>query len=135
MSLAAARDGLQARLATITGLRAYDTWPDRGFSAPGAIVLPISGEAHSSYDHRSTIHFEIVVAVSAAAGRASQNALDAYLAPAGAGSIQTALEADGTLGGAAEGLIVHGWRDYEYLRIADVDAISVTFDVEVWVVW
>ena len=39
--LAAVRDGLKTRLATILGLRAHDVWPDT-INAPAALVRPVS---------------------------------------------------------------------------------------------
>lgn len=101
-TIAAIRAGLATRLGTISGLRTSATVPDDP-KPPVAIVLPPTitydtamGRGLDQYE------FSILVMVGRVSERTAQASLDAYANPRGAGSIKTAIEADRTLGGAAQ---------------------------------
>jgi len=126
------RTGLATRLATITGLRTHATIPDQ-VNPPCAIV----GAPEVDYDrtmgrgldaYRTTIR----LLVSRATDRGAQNALDAYLAPSGAGSIKTAVEGDQTLGGNFDVTRVTRAFGYGVYDVGGVLYLGCDFAVEAW---
>lgn len=121
-TIAAIMQGLETRLATITGLRVNDVIPDQ-INPPAAIVgvPPIPnyriamGRAHMELD------LTVTVLVSAAYDRIGQLALAGYANPTGSTSIITAVEGDKTLGGAVE----QAWvTDFHPLGIEEVGLIG-----------
>jgi hypothetical protein len=132
MNISNIRDGLKVRLATIAGLRAYDTIPDN-FSPPAALVAPPSvirygASLGSGWDSVTLI---VRVLVAKATDRSAQDRLDAYLASSGASSVIAAIEADTTLGGAcnlARVLQAQNIGAYDY---AGIPLLGVEFTIEV----
>ena len=97
-SMTALRDGLKVRLATISGLRCFDVWPDT-ISVPAAIVVPKSQSMKLTFGGDYKHHtFEITVAVQQGTLRTAQDALDAYWSDTGSSSIEAAILGDPTLG-------------------------------------
>ena len=90
--LAEVRDGLKTRLATITGLRAHDVWPDQ-VNTPAAMVRPISDPIQETLSGIQSWRFEIVlIGYPAQQGMArGQETLDGYLAASGSQSVAAAL--------------------------------------------
>lgn len=132
--LAAVRDGLKTRLATISGLRAHDVWPDQ-VNAPAALVRPISDPIQETLSGIQSWRFEVVlVGYPAQQGMArGQETLDEYLAAAGSKSVAAALRGDRTLGGIVSTLDVSGWRDYGVLDLGvGIEYVGAVFDVQVW---
>lgn len=115
--------GFQARMATITGLNCYASPPDN-VNFPGAYVDgPLPG---TNYERvlggGASYLFHIIVAVSISAGMANGVALvRPYLARTGAQSIIAAVEADATLGGACDDLIVDsaGYQSAQHAATGD----------------
>lgn len=115
---AAIADGLQARLATISGLRAYSEWPDQ-LNVPAGIVLP--GEPFledATFDGNYDATYDLLLLVNKASGDVrGTRALYAYMASTGTLSVRAALDGDTTLGGAAHDLIhmqVFGYGEYTH---------------------
>ena len=134
MDLGTIRTGLQAALATISGLRASDVWPDT-INTPVALVKPMSGDYHQTRAFGPglvKVVFEItILAAPLQQGLAKgQKALDPYLGT-GAGSVQNAVEADQSLGGTATSVVCHGWKDYGSMIVAEIEYVGAKFDVEV----
>lgn len=126
------RDGLKTRLATITGLRAYDLVPN-DVQAVAAVVEPASGTYHTSFAPAHTLRFVIRVVVPITGGiEKAQDLLDPYLDDAGSTSIRVAIEGDGTLGGVVDDLVVQGWRDYGIFPVGGIEYLGAAFDVEVY---
>ena len=117
----AQRSGLAARLATVPNLRVATVVPD-DVIPPMAIIAPADpfvdyhlamGKGLAEADWR------IIVAVSKTPGAATQDLLDDYLS-SGTGhtlSIIDALEADKTLGGAAQHIHVGQPRAYGVIQL------------------
>lgn len=128
------RDGLKEVLEGITGLHAYDEWPDKP-NPPAALPQPASGQYNLTMDEESAAHnFEIVVIVTMGGGIAKAQALlDPYLSSAGTSSIRKTLRANKTLGGVIDDLNVKGYRNYGRMEIGDVVYFGAVLDVEVWV--
>lgn len=133
-SLSVLRDRLQARLATISGLRAHDTIPDQ-IAVPAAVV---GGPDVIEYDYvmaRGADRYVIPmrIYVNRANERAAQDALDGYLAASGPTSVKAAIEADMTLGGAAQVCRVTGTKpgSYGVYNVGNVHYLGVEFLCEV----
>ncbi|MEV0151537.1 MULTISPECIES: hypothetical protein [unclassified Nonomuraea] len=129
ISLTAIMDGLEARLATISGLRVSDVVPDQ-INPPHAFVgVPPITDYHASFRMgTSRLEVPIWVFVSAALDRVGQRLLADYASPSGTTSIRAAVEApdpDGrkTLGGVpgVQDVVV---RDFRPLGREDVGAIG-----------
>ncbi|MCI0687574.1 MAG: hypothetical protein L0Y54_10110, partial [Sporichthyaceae bacterium] len=93
-------NGIEARLATIGGLRVSDITPDQ-INPPQAIVgVPTIASYHATMGRgRFTIEPTVTILVSAALDRVGQLKLAASANPTGAASVVAAVEADKTLGG------------------------------------
>lgn len=129
-TVGAIRDGLKVRLATITGLRTHDVWPDQ-VNPPAAVVNPVSGNYEQTFsDTQANYVFEIIVVVQAGTLRSAQDALDAYLGT-GSGGICAAMLGDVTLAGIVDTLFVRGFRDYGQIEINGAPYLGAVVDVEV----
>lgn len=136
MSLKTIREGLATRLATITSparLHIYAVAPD-AVNVPAAVIRPTRGDNQPTFAGRATYYVEIEVVVESARLDSAQLLLDGYLDVFGTGSIVAALEADVTLGGAAEGLLCGSWSDYGEFGGNQNQAryLSAVLPVEVW---
>jgi hypothetical protein len=72
------------------------------------------------------------VFVGRVAERTAQNALDAYLAPTGSGSVKTAIEGDRSLGGKAQTLRVTDMNGISPTTVGDVPYLTAQFAVIVY---
>lgn len=133
MNLATIRDNLKTRLATVTGLRAYDTVPDQ-IAVPAAVVMP--GETYVEYQTAmgmatAEVRFDIMLVVARTSERAAQNSLDAYLSSGTAisGSVIDALEGDRRLAGAVEDFHVESVGPPGPLDVGQVTYLSTTVHV------
>jgi hypothetical protein len=113
------RDAIKTRLATVSGLRCYDTEPDTVLW-PCAIVEWLSTDYHQASS--GLVRYEFNVLLIAAPMQnglpIAEHARDAYINTADAASIYKAIEDDDTLGGAVSRCIVRGsrrWDDDEYI--------------------
>lgn len=136
LDLAAQRDGIKTRLATITGLIVHDVGVDT-ITPPAAVVLPDPERGidyHQSHGKGlTTIPWQIVLLVARDLPAASQDLLDSYL---GSGTGQTrsvfdALNGDVTLGGVAEHLIVEGFDSYGRVEWGGVVYLGATVRLKV----
>ena len=129
-------DGIETRLATISGLRGSSEWQD---TVNPPVAMPLVTEVRAdTFDTRFTATFRILVIVGGLSqmgiGRASR-ALKAYMSPSGASSIWAALEGDVTLGGVAETVVLDAaaWgeeREYQIGSIAYWGAPLENIEVE-----
>lgn len=131
-TLTTIRTGLAANLATITGLRTAAIMPD-AITPPVAIVVA-EGITFDSAMARGLdeYSFTVMVIVGRADARTSQNKVDAFCNPTGAGSIKTAIESDRSLGGAAQTLRVTEMRSYTSITAGDVVYLAAEFAVTVY---
>ena len=133
MSISGIRDAIKTGLETISGLKAYDTVPDV-IRTPCAFVLPKLGE----YDFTaSTSCYRMDMEITLLIGRqgdiqASQDAIDGYIAPAGAGSVKAAVEG-ADFGIHADSIRVKGFKDYGSFTFSGTQYLGVRFDVDVLV--
>lgn len=134
LNLSAVMDGLGVRLATIPGLRVKD-YPADSAAPPAAIVSwPTVLEFDSTMGRgidRCVI--PVLVLVGRVSDRASRDALALYLAGTGASSIKAAVEADKSLGGAAQSVrVMGGSPPAEEVMIGAVSYLGARLDVEVY---
>jgi hypothetical protein len=134
--VAAIRDGVKTRLATITGLRCYDTIPDRDIVVPAAVVQPSAIRYQEAFKGGLVeARMRITIITSAGTDRVGQDQLDAYLS-AGTGmtkSIVDALEGDKTLNGSADssGIEVEHEIDYGKTVINEITYWKADVDLKV----
>ena len=97
-TLSEVRDGLEARLSTIDGLRVYDYVPENAHYPAAIIFPPTNVDYRNDLSLRSfTVRVVVLLMVPAAVDRQQ---LDLYtLMDRGAGSVFAAVEADRSLGG------------------------------------
>jgi hypothetical protein len=103
MSLTAVRDGLVARLNTISGLRVYETPPAVVQEFPAAILT--MREPFASYDQVMgaadvRYSFEVLLLVRSGDEEQAWADLEPYVSPTGVSSVKAAI--DGDLGGNAD---------------------------------
>lgn len=126
------KEGLQTRLATISGLRSYVQQPDNN-NAPFAWPMLESITYNGAMGGGLIIHtFTVSVVVGRASERTAQNALDGYLSYAGATSVRAAIEGDRTLGGVVQDLIVESASNISTLDANDTTYLMVDFRVVVY---
>ncbi len=133
MSLAGIRDAIETALATVSGLRAYDTVPDK-IEPPCAWVKPGSGRYHDTFSSASMTHvFEVQVIIRRAGNvDEAQDKADTYLDPTGSSSLLAAIEA-ATLSTHASDIVVTGYRDYGGYAFGGQEYIGFKLNVEVLV--
>lgn len=131
-SMPAVRDALKAALATIPGLRAYDTVPGQ-VNVPAAVVVP--GEPLVDYQVAmgggAQLTFDIVLVVQLATERIAQDGLDQYLAEVGDHSVKAAV--DGNLGGVVMDANVVSAHSYGFHPFNGVEYFGCRFTVGVMV--
>lgn len=132
----AIRQGLADALDTIdTFVTVYASTPSR-ITPPSAIVIPARPVAdyHQSMDGTAgaltRFRFEVIAAVQQYAEQYNQEKLDGLIS--GTGSVQAALEADPTLGGACLTLQVSSASDMGMVQFADSQFVGVRYQVEVF---
>lgn len=132
MTISELRQGLAANLAAIPGLRTTATIPEK-ISPPLAVVMPGNITFDTSFGRGlDEYEFTVMVIVGKVDDRSSQNRLDGFCNPSGAGSIKQAVEADRTLGGAAQTLQVKQMRNYQQLIAGDTQYLAAEFVVQVY---
>lgn len=133
MNIGSVREGLRARLATIAGLRTFAEIPE-SIPVPCAIVgVPseiLFDATLSRTNDQAT--FPVRVMVARANDRSAQKALDVYLQSTGASSVKTVIEAESSLGGAANTVKVDRVSGIGVYTIAGVDYLGAEFSVRVW---
>ena len=131
-TLSEIREGVATSLGTIPGLQASArilTNP----SLPTAYVLPGETNFHQTFgDGPSDYNLIIELQVATVSDIGSQMKLDEFLSETGDASIKEAIEANPTLGGLVDDLIVQGFRDYGLFQRAQGDAV-LGARVLVWV--
>jgi len=95
------RDGLEANLETITGLRGYSEIPENP-SIPAAVVTLDTIEYDQAFQKGLVLYnFSVTVIVGRFNSRSAQQNLNDYADNTGSNSIKTAIESDKSLGGSA----------------------------------
>lgn len=132
-TIAAIRTALQTRLATITGLRVYERFPDTMMS-PGAAIL-FEGHAdgpYATFGGDAYDRFVVLLAVQSNSLDKAQSAMDNYMSNSGASSIQAAVEGDQTLGSVVEFALFDGWETPGDVEINDISYHGARANIKVW---
>ncbi|MEU8379776.1 hypothetical protein [Streptosporangium sp. NPDC048865] len=124
--------GIEARLATVPGLRTSAIAPDQ-INPPTAIVGVPPIEAYRETMRRGTyvVEMTVTVLVSAAIDRVGQMLLAEYASPVGERSIPAAIEADRTLGGIAQECVVDSFRPLGLEEYGAIGYYGGTFGLRV----
>jgi len=123
--------GLQTRLATITGLRTYPYQPDQ-LNPPFAYPVLNRIEYHRAYQGGDVVmDWSVFVVVGRYTDRTAHAMLDDYLSYSGSKSVRAAIEADKTLGGVCQTLIVRSGLDISSLDANGADFLQIQMQVEV----
>ena len=127
-TFSAIRDGLQARLLTISGLRVADTLPDK-VNPPMAVIGPGEPLRRPAAFGGTVSEWNVLVRlfVARTAERAGQDKLDSYVDASGTNSIEAAVAAEKTLGGAVDYMQFVEVRRYGEFRVADVGYLGCEF--------
>jgi len=123
--------GLKNRLATVSGLRAFDYQPEQ-LNPPVGFPVIESIEYHAAMGGGDVqMRFNVFVIVGRYLDRVAHANLDAYLSYSGASSLRAALEGDRTLGGVAQTLIVDSATSISSLTVAEADFLQIVCSVVV----
>lgn len=130
--IVAVREALAGRLSGINGLRASATVLD-AIAPPAAVV----GEVEIDFDQSfarglDELRFKVRLYASRASERSGQQTLDSYLAGSGTKSVKANLEADKTLSGVVETLIVRSVTGYGVYEVAGTLYLGAEFAITVW---
>lgn len=134
--IAALRNGIQARLNTISGLRAYDVATGQETGAAMAIVLPRppGGGWHQIGNGSCAEQHEFVVELHVLLGRGlrpAQDVMDGLINHTGAASVAAAISADPTLGGVAQTAIARAFTMYALSELNKVPTLMAMIPIEV----
>lgn len=103
--------GIETRLATITGLQAYDFAPDNPTPPCAFPLVPAIPSYRETFQRgRYVIPLQVALLTGAQLDRPGQHKLAAYASQTGDNSIRAAIEGDKTLGGVAEDLVVDSFN-------------------------
>jgi hypothetical protein len=133
-SVSAIATGLQTRLDTISGVRAYSYQPEQ-LNPPFAYPVLNTVSYHQTMGMGSAMtqfDWTVYVVVGRWVDRVAVTNLDGFLSPTGASSIRAALEGDLTLGGACQDLIVASSANISALEQDDAEYLSVSFSVTIY---
>jgi len=122
---------IKDRLASISGLRAYATEPDK-MNFPCAYPRLVDWSFDNDFDGDSVWHFDIwvLVGLEPGFGRA-QTWINPYLSPSGTNSIKLAIDADPRLGGKVSSARVSGGGAYGRVDVAGIAALGASVRLEV----
>jgi hypothetical protein len=119
------------RLATISGLRVADHLPEQ-VTPPMAVIQVQSVTFHRSMGGGLSEWQFVVSLISGRMGdRAAQKTLDGWMSYDGGQSARAAIEADPTLGGVCQTLIVAEMLSIRPLSIGDAAYLTCEFNVTV----
>lgn len=131
ISITALRTAAQTALDTVGTFRTvYDYIPDTAPATPSAIVGNVSMTWDDAMQRGlDTATMSIYVVVSRMSDRSGQDTLDQLLAGSGSGSVKTALEAGGNLGGTCS--TVHVTRATPIsITMGGVDFFAYDYEME-----
>lgn len=123
--------GLAARLATISGLRTYTYQPEQ-LNPPFAYPQINSVNYHRAFGGGDVVmDWTVHVVVGRWTDRTAHALLDEFLSYSGTKSIRAAIEADTTLGGVCQTLIVRSGADITSLDAGGAEFLQIQLQLEV----
>jgi hypothetical protein len=125
-------DALRNALTAIPGLRVFDYLPDQ-INPPVGYVGIESVNYHGAFSGGNPVHnYTVTIVVGRTSDRASQRALDEFLAYDSPRSVRDAIETDPTLGGFVSTLIVTQGGNLQTINIAEVIYVAIDFSVTIY---
>jgi hypothetical protein len=123
--------GLQTALSAISGLRTFNYQPEQE-NPPFAYPQINSINYHRAYQGGDVVmDWTVYVIVGRWLDRTAHAALDDYLSYSGSKSVRAAIEADPTLGGVCQTLIVRSGADITSLDAGGAQFLVIQMQVEV----
>jgi len=123
--------GLATALATVSGLRTYNYQPEQ-LNPPVAYPELTTVTYHRAFGGGDVVtNWNIGIVVGRYTDRTAHSLLDSYLSFSGASSIRAAIEADKTLGGRVQTLILSQGARITALSVADAEFLQIEFTCEV----
>jgi len=127
------KEGLKNAINSVAGLRAFDYQPDQvnpPFAWPtlDTITYHQTGMAAGGV----VMNFTVTLVVNRASERTAQEQLDDYMSWDGKKSLRKAIEADRTLGGVCDDLIVTNAENLTNIDANDTLYLAVDFKVTVY---
>ncbi len=123
--------GLQARLATISGLRTYPYQPEQ-LNPPFGYPQINRVEYHRAFGGGDVVmDWTVHIVAGRWTDRTAHALLDDFLSYSGAKSVRAAIEADTTLGGVCQTLIVRSGADITSLDAGGAEFLQIQFQLEV----
>lgn len=116
--------GLKTALSTISGLRVFDYQPDN-VMPPVAYTEIVGINYHNAMSTAYDVDAGVIVIVGSVSDRTGQDLLDGYASHSGSSSIRAALEANKTLGGIVDTLVVKNGLSISQMKMADVRYYTV----------
>lgn len=124
--------GIKNRLATISGLRAFSYQPDQMNTPPFAYPELNQVDYHKAFGGGDVVMMWTVhVVVGRYTDRTAFAALDDYLSYSGAKSIRACLEADKTLGGVCQTLVLTSGADVTSLGEGGAEFLEIQMTLTV----
>lgn len=127
-------NGIQTRLATISGLRGRtDVFMPDQINPPQAVVpLPTITQYHHAFKRgKMSISAQIIVITSKAYDRIGQTALTTYMDATGTNSVINALESDSTLGGIVDDCTLVSCTPVPSEQVGEIGYYGATFQLEI----
>jgi len=127
------KDGLKTAIETISGLRAFDYQPDQ-VNPPFAFPTLTEIRYHDrGFNNGGVVmDFTVTVVVFRSSERTAQDDIDQFTAFSGTKSVRAAIEADRTLGGVCDDLIVNSSSNITNFDANDTTYLTVDFNVTVY---
>lgn len=130
-SVSSVATGLATALGTVTGLRTYNYQPEQ-LNPPIAYPVLNSINYHRAMQGGDVVmDWTVSIIVGRYTDRTAVALLDDFLSFSGSKSIRAAIEADRTLGGVCQTLIVGSAADISSLSSADAEFLQIQFSVQV----
>ena len=133
-TIAEIRNGLVVQLRTIAGLQVYSAEPGQ-LTPPAAVVITPAITYHTSFNSTNglkTYEFRLMVLVAQGLLDEACHTLDEYADPSSLKSIRSAIEADDTLGGKVDSVVVTSFRPLNAEEVASLQYWGGEFTVTVY---
>ena len=133
MTIVAIGQGIKTALASITSLRVFapDEIPDAIPELPALVILPPRISYHVTHDDKIGLEFRALLLFSKQDQPSALSAMLPYLEITGSSSIKAAIEAERTLGGVADDVIVKTSSGSGYTTWGGTVYLSSEFEIYV----
>lgn len=127
------RDGIEANLQTISGLRGYSEIPENPSIPAGVVVLNNVNYDQAFQQGLTELTFTVTIIVGRFNSRSTQQKLNEYASGTGANSVKQAIQSDRTLGGNAVDVRVEQMSNIGAIDLNDgFNYLGMDFSVTVY---